>query len=120
MKTYSEIGGFYELRFALARLSRDQAARWLGVSERTVRRWETGESTTPRAAWLALRLLAGDLGAMDAAWSGWYLRQGGLWPPGIRRSAPITAGDVAALPYLLQLQSEVLRQDRPAARLVQV
>lgn len=120
MKICSEVGGFLDLRFALARLSREQAARLLGVTPRTVRRWETGEIAAPRSAWLALRLLAGDLGAMDASWSGWYLRQGGLWPPGLRRSVPISAGDVAALPYLLQLQSEVLRPERPAARLVQV
>lgn len=117
MRKNSEIGGLYDLRFALAGLSLDQAARALGVSRRTVTRWETGEITPPRAAWLALRLLAGDLGANHPDWHGWTLRHGGLWAPGTRQGAPIRPGDVAALPYLLHLtaeQARVLREiERP-------
>lgn len=88
------------------------AAAWCGVTERTLRRWET--DGPPTVAARALRLAAGDLGAFSAAWSGWWLGADRLhcvhapgpgWGP----------GDVLAGPWL-HARIRVLERELQRAR----
>jgi DNA-binding transcriptional regulator YiaG len=80
--------GFRALRHSCF-LSRQACADFLGVSLRTVRYWDAGRCRVP---WAVVRLLRfvrlGDLGALDAAWSGWTLNRNGLWSPDGKRFEP--------------------------------
>lgn len=70
---------FRETRL-LARLTQQQAASLLHVTERTVRHWESGEAAIPYAAYKLLRILTGyDL--PGPAWAGWSIRGDTLWSP---------------------------------------
>lgn len=77
-------------------------ARFAGVSERTARRWRR-DGIPARYVALA-ELLAGELGAVAPAWSGWTLDRRGLtspegwtFTPGELRAVPIQYQRVAAL-----------------------
>lgn len=71
-------------RFRRTRLaggfSRADAARELGVSERTLRNWEAGRRAIPYAAFRLIRLLGGHkLPGED--WRGFWLKGNTLWTP---------------------------------------
>lgn len=89
---------FKMLRFEALGCSQAMAADLLGVNVKTVKRWESGAARIPRAAVLALHLLAGDLGALWPDWIGWRLDG-----PGGRVVAPngytFDCNEMAALPY---------------------
>lgn len=62
--------------------SLEAAAEACGVTVKQVRRWESGVSSVPRAAYRLLQLLGTrELGAMDSAWAGWRLTRAGLASP---------------------------------------
>lgn len=71
-------------RFRRTRLAggftRRDAARELGVSERTLRNWEAGHTAIPYAAFRLLRILGGHkLPGED--WRGFWLKGNTLWTP---------------------------------------
>jgi len=70
---------FTETRL-LARLTQQEAARLLYVTERTIRYWENGEVAIPYAAYKLLRILTG-YELPGPAWVGWSIRGGTLWSP---------------------------------------
>lgn len=86
---------------------RADAAAWLGISERSLRRQEAGAVAVPMPVWLALRLRWGDLGMIDAAWRGWRLVDGQLWG-GYRHG--FGPGDILAAPWWQQLADHRRRQ----------
>ncbi len=74
---------FHETRL-MARLTQQEAACLLHVTERTIRLWESGTTAIPYAAYKLLRIWAGfDL--PGKAWEGWRLHSGSLWSPAGRR-----------------------------------
>lgn len=72
---------FRELRHS-AFLSQKGCAEFLGVGLRTIQLWDTGKNRVP---WSVVRLLRivrlGDLGGLDASWTGWTINRNGLWSP---------------------------------------
>jgi transcriptional regulator with XRE-family HTH domain len=58
-----------------------EVAALCGVKEATVRRWEAGSKSPPRAIVLLLHLSGGQLGVLDPAWKDWHIRAGQLWAP---------------------------------------
>lgn len=73
----------FRLRYGSTRTVADAC----DVTERQVRRWETGESRVPAWTMPYLRMRAGDLGAIDPQWHGWHLRDHCLHSPGARGPA---------------------------------
>lgn len=96
-----------DLRFGKAGLSIEACASLLGISARTVRRYDVAPP-----AWyvLVLSLLAGELSAFPGAgaeWEGWRFSRGQLCTP---EHQEITAGEVRSLPYLRALVVELGRE----------
>ena len=90
----------------VAGLSNEDASRFCLVSPETYRRWCTDRKPNPTA----LRLMAIRAGYVPwSGWSGWEVHQGTLFPPGYSRHG-IGPGDILALPFTLQLVSELQRQ----------
>ena len=58
-----------------------EVAALCGVKEATVRQWEAGSKSPPRAIVLLLHLSGGQLGVLDPAWKDWHIRAGQLWAP---------------------------------------
>lgn len=88
---------------------RDRRARIgeaCGVTERQVRRWESGETPVPLAVYRLLRLLAGELGEIDARWQGWRLRGATIYPPWHQQF------DLAWFHLLHGTSSESMRRER--------
>ena len=83
---------FRETRL-LARLTQQEVACLLRVTDRTVRLWENGEVAIPYASYKLLRILTG-YELPGEAWAGWSIRDGKLWSPE-RRSF-----DAASLSYM--------------------
>ena len=89
-------------------LSREEAARFLGVSLRTIGHWETGKSRPNYAAFKLLRIFRnGDL--IDPEWSGYSIIRGKLVTPENHEFAP---GDLSWLSLLCRRAQAVsgLRQ----------
>jgi DNA-binding transcriptional MerR regulator len=70
----------FRLRYGSTRTVADAC----DVTERQVRRWEAGVSRVPRWSIPYLRMLAGELGAIDPQWEGWRLQKHCLHTPGVR------------------------------------
>ena len=70
----------YTLRFQLCGLSQASAAEYVGVSERTFRRWEK-DGNPPLYAVKLLRLRAGFIEDINQAWAGWRIVEDELIPP---------------------------------------
>lgn len=89
-----------------------QAAEWAGVTVRTWRRWEHGESRPPPVVAWALRAAAGDLGALSDAWRGWSLDPvtDGLLEPDAPPGHGWRPGDVAAIYWRRQQVAALRRQ----------
>jgi transcriptional regulator with XRE-family HTH domain len=102
---------FRHARFVVGGLTPADAAARLGTTERTVRRWERGDSTPPAGALLALHLLGGDLGSIHPAWTGYRLdpRTGYLHAPNGDGFAP---GEVQAIPLQVQRVAALERRLR--------
>lgn len=84
----------------------EQAAAVCGVSTETYRRWRCDRTPNPAA----VRLLAVLAGYVPwRGWEGWEMHSGLLFPPGYSRHG-IAPSDILALPFTLQLLSEVQRQ----------
>lgn len=63
-----------------ALLSRSACSELLGVSERSIRNWETGRTAVPYAAFKLLRVLSG--GELPGAeWKGFWVQGSTLWTP---------------------------------------
>ncbi len=86
-----------------AGLTVDQACALTGRHRTTWRRMERGETRVDRACLVLLELLAGELGVLDATWSGWRISRfdGLLYSPALRDG--FRPADVHRLPWLLQL-----------------
>lgn len=92
-------------------ISRDQAAVLCGVCSKTYRRWEAGQARVPWAAYQLLRILAlGELPGAGETWRGWRFRDNQLHTP---EGWSLTAGELAALPWLLQLKAAIHTDRRP-------
>lgn len=74
----------------------NEIARLCHVSIKTATRWKTGTTCPPKSAVL---LILGDLGCLDAQWSGWRVHQGSLYSP---EGWEITVNDVLATPLMRQ------------------
>lgn len=61
-------------------LNREEAAKLLHVSERTVRNWESGHHEIPYSSYKLLRLLT-YCELPGKAWDGWHIAVGQLWSP---------------------------------------
>ena len=95
-------------------LSREEAARFLGVSLRTIGHWETGKSRPNYAAFKLLRIFRnGDL--IDPEWSGYSIIRGKLVTPENHEFAP---GDLSWLSLLCRRAQAFswLLQERDGAR----
>ncbi len=77
---------FHETR-RMARLTQQEAACLLHVTERTIRLWESGQSAIPYAAYKLLRILTG-YELPGAEWQGWSISGGKLWSPESRSFDP--------------------------------
>lgn len=98
--------GLKYLRFDVGGWSERRAADALGVSLKTLRRYESG--TAPAMALRLVAILAaGHLGAIDSAWEGWHLVRGALVSP---ENVCFTPGDVRAIQYRDALISAQRRQ----------
>lgn len=75
----------------IAGYTREQAARLLFVSERTVRNWEAGRRGVPYSAYKLVKILSG-YELPGEAWQGWCLRGGALWSPEQRAFRPHELG----------------------------
>lgn len=105
---------FYWLRWAICGLSLAECARWLGVSLKTVQRWEQ-EQRAPTAAVRALRLRSGDLGELSESFEGFSLdvRYGVLTLP---NGATLEAGTLLGIQYWYQelIEHRHAAQKKPA------
>ncbi|AOU98027.1 hypothetical protein BI364_08690 [Acidihalobacter yilgarnensis] len=82
-----------------AGLSEEQAAQIAGVSLRTWRRWERGESPMPTSAWQWFRTVTDGL-PLVKDWEGWGFKDGKLWSP---ENEGFTPGQIRSLTYLQAL-----------------
>lgn len=95
----------------LCRFSLEDAAAFCLVSPETFRRWRTDRSPSP----LACKLLAIRAGYLPwPEWRDWRMTAGVLMPPSWNGRG-VSAGEVAALPYVHQLLAELQRQSAAAA-----
>ena len=78
------------------RLSRAQFADWLGVTPATVKRWETGQSTPPKAVKLILNYFAKKRILTDE-WANWSVINGELVNPA---GESMTPGECQAYMFL--------------------
>lgn len=99
------------LRFSVA-----QAAEYLGVSESTIRRQESGKSPVCPLMLRLLTIRAGDLGAIDRRWHGWKIgTDGELYNPlGFNRG--FAPGQISALVFNDQLVSALRLKIRKLER----
>ncbi len=106
------------------RMTDQQAASFLGVSQETFRRWRTDRK--PNQA--AVKLMAVMAGYVPwFGWEDWEVHDGHLFPPGYTRHG-FTPGDIFSITFLRQSAQEYRRKaenieqqindllrDRPAA-----
>ena len=94
----------YEARLN-AGLTVAKAAEFLGVSESTIRRQESGASPVKPALVRLLSIRSGDLGAIDSRWYGWKLAQDGVLYNAMGFSRGFTPNEVSALVFNAQMVS---------------
>lgn len=78
-----------------------------GVHPDTARRWKRRGRIPKHYQALITLHITGDLGAIERAWSGFRIAGGKIWTP---ENTSVTPGDVRAIPYRIQLVSELQRQ----------
>lgn len=92
---------------ALVNYTPGQLARLSGHSVRTARRWRAQQQApAPVVDYLWLKL-DGQLGSIDARWSGWILRHGALHHP---EGWTFTPQELTALPLHLQELAALRRE----------
>lgn len=99
----------YELRWTYCGLTRVDAAKIFGVTEKTFKKWE--ESHAPGHVGELLYHLAGFL---PAPFDGWRITQGMLWTP---ENAGYTPGEIQAIHWdkqLIQFQRAEIRELKEA------
>jgi transcriptional regulator with XRE-family HTH domain len=78
----------FHLERRTAGLSQPEAARYLGVTVRTIRNWENGSHRIPYPAFRLLRMKAGGI-VQVPGWDGWrFGRDGALFSPEGRSFQP--------------------------------
>ena len=78
----------FQLERKTARLSLKEAARYLGVTPRTIRNWESGRYRIPYPAFRLIRMRAGGI-VHAPGWDGWrFGRDGALFTPDGRSFKP--------------------------------
>lgn len=93
-----------------AQLSNAETAHFLGVTVRTLRRWQTPENTPPEWARLLLAMRGGYI-PWDG-WDDWHMQADGrLMPPHYFNQA-LDPWEIMAMPFQLQLLRELKRQVR--------
>jgi hypothetical protein len=92
----------YEARFVQCGMTVKEAARFLGISVRTIRWHESGASNgVPTYMLRALWMRAGFLGIVHPDWKGWRLGHDGcLYPPGSKWG--FLPSELQAIPILYQ------------------
>lgn len=105
---------FRETRL-LARLTQQEAACLLQVTERTIRLWESGHNAIPYAAYKLLRILTG-YELPGTAWVGWSFSGDTLWSPE-RRGFTAAHLSYMWLTFAMarQRQAMVAKQEKPPA-----
>lgn len=98
--------------YALLDLPAASLARRFDVHPTTAARWKARNLLPPRYAALAA-LAAGDVGALDAAWTGWTLRRGELISP---EGIAFRPGEVLAIPIRMQQIAALQRDTRPESQ----
>lgn len=94
----------------IAGITCKQVAALCGVKEATVRQWEAGGKSPPRAIVLPLlHLSGGQLGVLDPAWKDWVVRAGTLWAPDLPGRG-FTAGNLKIAWYAFK-ERDTLRRD---------
>lgn len=78
----------FHLERRTAGLTQAEAARFLGVTERTIRNWEKGGTRIPYPAFRLIRMRAGGI-VHASGWDGWrFGRDGALFSPEGRSFQP--------------------------------
>lgn len=94
----------------VGRLTIEEASRLCGVSPRTWRRYEHGETTIPPGLALLLKVCAGGALPTDSSsWAGWRMFRGELYSP---EGLAFRPGDIRSMPYLHALVAELRAQLR--------
>lgn len=107
-----------QFRHLLGGWTQEQAAKAVGVTLKTYKKYERDPTAAPLAVVRLLAILAaGDLGELNPAWKGWNLLQGELVSP---ENTTFRPGDVRAAGYLNELakaqRRELLTLRKDAAR----
>lgn len=108
------LGEFYDLRFGECGFSREQAAAWLGLSTRTILRYDTAPHTWICPVYRAYRLRAGYLEELGREWEQWRIVRGRIYWPGDRYG--LSPGEIMAISFERQRISELERRLRAAER----
>lgn len=98
----------------LGEMPAEEIARLTGASVRTARRWRQDRQLPEPIQKLAQILMRGDLGSIDAAWSGWSIRRGTLASPAHRE--PFTVGELEHLPFTAQRVASLEATNRRLAQ----
>jgi len=102
-KTYREAG-----------FHRDTLAKYIDVSEQTIKRWEKTDRP-PRAVFLLLKILGKKLDYVNAGFAGFYFWNGELYTP---ERTPITAGQIRSIPFLNMTIEFYHQQERSRSKAV--
>lgn len=71
----------YQLRWLRLGWPQSVAATRLGVSTRTLSKWEIDCSNAPVLAITVMEFYAGELAPFNSAWNGWFIKEGELFSP---------------------------------------
>ena len=97
--------------------SAEGIAEFIGVSIRTARRWRQDRELPKPIQTLAHILMRGDLGAIDASWSGWSVHRGTLRSPAHRE--PFTVGELEHMPFTAQRVASLEASNRRLTQQIQ-
>lgn len=105
---------FYETRL-LAKLTQQEVACLLHVTDRTIRLWESGKTAIPYAAYRLLRIHTG-YELPGEAWHGWSFHGGMLWSPE-RRGFSSSHLSYMWLTFAMarRWQESIIQQEKPDA-----
>jgi hypothetical protein len=84
-------------------------ARTFHLGEDLAFEWKKSLRRDPESARSVAALVSGDLGAFDAAWSGYFVRNGMLWD---RDNVGASPGEVSSIPHLKAQLAEYHRAQR--------
>lgn len=84
-------------------------ANLFGLPESFCVKWKAQLRSDPRKAAMVARFINHDLGAFDAAWSGWVCKDGMIWPPD---TSPASPAQVRAIPHMRDQLREFERAQR--------